>query len=326
VHRRNMKEMFMESPNSIAISVETNKAASRLCQRLFSSWSRPPTQGELQRVIIESWRLGGSEEEIINAGNWWLWARDLAIENTFNKQTRLQMMEMAIRVSMGEGKIHFVSARSPELVHAQVLGQGDTSLPRSRKALAKMAELCRASEKFLPTELTIVFADLAIDNLTAIIKSCNLEEIIRENISRVRGICQELGLSNFQVIGMSELRSPHGQLSDFLNLDGSPKVSITLGERASKLVEIATRESFESHQRMFGWSKEQSATHNTNLAITMGLVGSAVQLLNPPPILIHNESFISRGSLNNLFTDPKKPLPVICLRDLLEIKRLKEGK
>jgi hypothetical protein len=58
----------------------------------------------------------------------------------------------------------------------------------------------------------------------------------------------------------------------------------------------------------------------------MGLVGSAVQLLNPPPILIHNESFISRGSLNNLFTDPKKPLPVICLRDLLEIKRLKEGK
>lgn len=55
----------------------------------------------------------------------------------------------------------------------------------------------------------------------------------------------------------------------------------------------------------------------------MGLVGQAVQLLRPPPILIHNEAFISRGKLNNLFTDPKEPLPVVCLKDLLETKREK---
>lgn len=123
---------------------------------------------------------------------------------------------------------------------------------------------------------------------------------------------------------MSQLPFLSGSLSEVLNQDGSPKFEIILDEKAKRLITIASNESFDSHQRMFGWNKEQSLVHNTNLAITMGIVGQGVQLLKPPAILIHNESFIARGALNNLFTEKDKPIPVICLRDLLERKRRKE--
>jgi len=305
-------------------SVARNKAASAICKRLFPSWSKPPTQGELQRMIIQSQEKGGSEKQIKTAGNWWLWARNLMIENIITKKERQIMMDQAVSAATKQQPIHFVSTRSPELLHAQVEGQGDKSLPRSKIAIKKLVELSSSSSEFLPTQTTIILADRAVDNLETIQKACpNLETTILENLERLQEICESLGLNNWQILRMSELDHPQGKLRDILDLAGNSQIPIQLDARANKLIAIATRESQHSHQRMFGWTEKESETHNRKLGITMGLVGQAVQLLTPPPILIHNESFIARGSLNNLFTSSKNPIPVICLKDLLERKKSK---
>lgn len=316
-----MKEILMETHIKTASSVERNKAASSVCKRIFPSWAKPPTQGELQRIICEAGQFDASEREIFQAGCWWLWARELAIKNTFSKQMQITMMRMAVKAAVGVAPINFVSCRSPELLHAQVSAQGDPSLPRSQKAISKLKEIVAVSQKFLPTSLTLIFADLAIDNLAEIEKRCDIERTIRENLERLAKIVQEERIKDFILLRMSKLEMPDGRtLSEVISLDGSPKIAITLNQKAEQLIKIATRESFQSHQRMFGWTEEQSFTHNRKLGITMGFVGQATKQL-PSAILIHNEAFIARGALNNLFTDPTDPLPVICLRDLLEAKK-----
>lgn len=315
-----MKEIFMETCIKTVSSVERNKAASSVCKRLFPQWAKPPTQGELQRIINEAVQFEASEEEILQAGFWWLWARELAIENTFSKQMQISMMRSAVKAAVGISHINFVSCRSPELLHAQVSTQGDLSLPRSRKALEKLGQIVACSRNFLPTVLTIIFADLAIDNIEEIEKNCNIEQTIAENIDLVAQICQEMGLTRFQIVKMSLLHTPNGNvLGNCLSRTGIPKTVVVLDERAETLIKTAARESFASHQAMFGWTQEESLQHNHNLGITMGLVGQAIQQL-PSAVLIHNEAFIARGALNNLLTDPKDPLPVICLKDLLERK------
>lgn len=322
-----MKEIFMKTDTKTVNSVERNKIASNVCKRLFPLWTKPPTQGELQRIIIESGELGLDEEQIERAGNWWLWIRNLAIENTFEKQMQISLMKIGVKASFGIAPVNIVSCRSPELLHAQVSEQGDLLLPRSRKAIDKLKEIVANSRKFLPTDLTMVFADLAIDNLEEIEKRCNVDLTIDENINCLLNLCQEqelTQLTQFQIVKMSQLKFPNGKtLFELLSRDGTPKVEITLNHRAETLIEIATRESFISHQTMFGWTQEQSFNHNLKLGITVGFVGQAIQQSIPSAVLIHNEAFIARGSLNNLFSDPKDPLPVICLKDLLEAKRKK---
>lgn len=317
-----MKEIFMENQIQISpiSSVERNKVASRLCQKLFPEFTKPPTQGELQRIISEARVLDASEEEIFQAGQWWLWARNLAIENTFSKQTQISMMRVGIKAAMGSRPVNFVSCRSPELLHAQAPAQGDLVLPRSRKAIAKLKELITTSQRFLPTSLFIVFADLAIDNLTEIEKKCNVEETIKENLKRLTEIIRQEGI-NPNLLRMSMLKLPDRRnLGEVIQPDGTLKVAVTLNRKAEELIKTATRESLLSHQRMFSWTEEQSLAHNRNLGVTMGFVGKAIQNSIPSAVLIHNEAFISRGPLNNLFTDPQNPLIVICLRDLLETK------
>ena len=95
-----MKEVIMENSEIQISSVERNKAASALCKRLFPQWSFPPKQGELQKLIIESLKFQASEQEIEIAGKWWLWARDLAIENTFSRLTQNAMVTSALRLSL----------------------------------------------------------------------------------------------------------------------------------------------------------------------------------------------------------------------------------
>jgi len=319
-----MKEIFMETDIKTVSSVERNKAASNVCKRLFPLWTKPPTQGELQRIIIESSKFGASDREIEKAGNWWLWIRNLAIENTFEKQMQFSLMKIAVRTAIGNEPISIVSCRSPELLHAQVSEQGDPSLPRTRKAIVKLQQIVAHSSEFLPTILTIVFADLAIDNLEEIRKRCNVDQTIDKNIDIVSSICQEQGLNQFKIIKMSQLQSPNGRiLSDDIFRSGLAKNIITLDNRSKTLIEIVTKESFISHQTMFGWTHEQSFKHNLDLGITMGFVGRAIHSTFPSAVLIHNEAFIARGALNNLFTDPSDPLPVICLKDLLESKKNK---
>lgn len=155
-------------------SVETNKTASALCKRLFPTWACPPTQGELQRIIIDSLQFSSSELAIKNAGEWWLWIRDLFIENAISKTEKNLIMRMAAESAAFNRPIHFVTTRSPELLHAQVEGQGDKTLPRSRKAILTLAEIVLQSKRFLPTQSTIIFADLAIDNLERITERCDL--------------------------------------------------------------------------------------------------------------------------------------------------------
>jgi len=231
---------------------------------------------------------------------------------------------MAVWAASGQQPIHFVTARSPELLHAQIKEQGSKLLPRSEAAVKRLAKLSSSSQDFLPTQTTILFADLAIDNLEKIQEVCSeIESEISENLKRLQEICHQSDLENFQILRMSQLDHPQGKLGEILDLAGNPQISICLNARAEKMVEIVSRESLESHQRMFGWSEKESREHNRKLAITMGLVGQAVQLLQPPPIIIHNEAFIARGALNNLFTPLKDPVPVVCLTDLLERKKSK---
>lgn len=315
-------EIKMVEPITIRSKVRESKEAGLLCRELFPEWFKPPFLGELQRLVVEANTGGASTEQIRLAGHWWLWIRELFIENTITKPEKRRLMDIAIGASMGMCPVHFVTARSPELLHAQVEGQGDKSLPRSQKAVTRFSQICAESSQWLPTKATIIFADLAIDNLVNIVEACNPLEIITENINQLRMILSKLDFGQCALIRMSELTlGDNRQLGQIVEMNGTPKVVIELDDRAKKMVGIVLRESIESHQRMFGWTEDQSRKHNTNLAITMGLVGQAVNNMNPSGIIIHNESFIARGQLNNLFTPPDNPVPVICLKDLLETKK-----
>lgn len=315
-------EIKMVEPITIRSKVRESKEAGQLCRELFPEWFKPPFLGELQRLVIDANTQGASTEQISLAGHWWLWVRELFIENTITRPEKSKLMKMAISASRGRSPIHFVTARSPELLHAQIEGQGDKSLPRSKKSVSRFSQICTESSQWLPTEATIIFADLAIDNLTNIVEACNPLEIIAENVNQLQKICSGLDFGQCALIRMSELTlGDNQQLGQIVEMNGTPKVVIDLDDRAKKMVGIVLRESIESHQRMFGWTEDQSRKHNTNLAITMGLVGQAVARMNPSGIIIHNESFIARGQLNNLFTPPDNPVPVICLKDLLETKK-----
>ena len=304
-------------------SVERDKASSILCKKIFPLWSKPPTQGELQKLIQKGWSTGLDENGIKNAGNWWLWLRNLIIENTFSKSEKEKTLDISISSSLNGQPVHFVSSRSPELLHAQVTGQADLSLPRSRKALVKLKQIADQSSIHLPTKLTILFADVAIDNIDQISTKCDIEKTIQDNLHRLEEIALEEKLSNFKIVRMTQMENEGHFLSELIAPDGEPKVDIELNDRGKRLIEIATKESKESHKRMFGWNDLQSIHHNTNIAITMGTVGRFIKNLNPPAVVIHNESFISRGQLNNLFNPIDEPIPVICLKDLLESKKPK---
>jgi len=304
-------------------NVERNKTASRVCHELFPGKGGLPVHGDLQRIIVALSEHPDFKPKAKAVGDWWLWAKDLVIDNTFPKAHRKKVLDLAIESVQIGRPIHFVSARSPELLHAQVPNQGDPTLPRSRKAIATLAEIITKSEEFLPTKLTIALADLAIDNLEKIKQVCNPEETVLENIRQIEEMCKEARIANFEVARLSALEHPSGRLKDMVDPSGAIKVPVTLSSKAIELIRVATNESSQSHKRMFGWTEEQSSEHNRNLGITMGLVGQSIKQLTPPAILIHNESFISRGALNNLFTDEKNPLPVFCLRTLLETKKAK---
>jgi hypothetical protein len=263
------KDKNKEMKTNISGDVERNKAASRLCKQLFPQWCKPPTQGELQKLIIKSWSINPENDEaILHAGNWWLWARELFIENTITKKEKEIIMDIAARSSLGHCPVHFVASRSPELLHAQVKSSGDPTLPRSKTSILKLSELAKKSNEFLPTKVTIIFADLAIDNLTEISQVCDVETTIQNNIARLEEICNKADLANFTLIRMSQLVGPQGKLSDLVSLGGKPKATFKLDARAITFIDIATKESFDSHQRMFGWTHEQSQEHNTNLGIS----------------------------------------------------------
>jgi hypothetical protein len=136
-------------------------------------------------------------------------------------------------------------------------------------------------------------------------------------------IAHELELENFQILRMSELVGQKGELGKILTRDGKPLISVNLDQRAMNLISTVGKESIQSHMKMFGWTESESIEHTTNIAITMGLVGQAVKSASPNGILIHNEAFITRGMLNNIFNSTDNPLVVVALRDLLENKAKK---
>lgn len=310
--------------NTAIKQVERNKAASKVCKQFFAEFMNTPLHGDLQRIALECWEHQGNADDIRRAGTWWLWIKNLAIDNTFSKPARIIVMKNAARAaSLGE-PIHFVSARSPEFLHAQVEGQGDRSLPRSKKALEVLVGIVNKSAEMLPTRLTVLFADLAIDNLENIAKACDIEKTTEENIEILRKIAQVLGLTKVTIERLSQLQNQGKLLRELISPSGDILAKVELPGRALNMIQTATNESAESHRRMFDWTPEQSRKHNENLGITMGLVGQAVKQIQPCPILIHNEAFIARGALNNLFTNPQDPLPVICLRSLLERKKAKD--
>lgn len=313
-----------EMVNIIEGDVKRNRAASELCFQLFPAWCKPPTQGELQNLVIKSWRAGLTDNDRIRlVGNWWLWLRGLIIQNTFTKQAKNKVLDIAVSAGLGANPIHFVTARSPELLHTQV-GGGDKNLPRSRAAIEKLKKIVDSSSTFLPSIATVIFADLAIDNLSEIEKVCDVNQIIEKNLELLTIICGDVGLNNVSIFKMSNLTGSRGKLGNLVKRDGTPMVQIELDDRAKTAIGIATKESGESQQRMFDWSLEEIKKHNINLGITMGLVGEAVKEFSPSTILIHNEAFIARGQLNNIFNPANDSLPVICLSDLLESKIHKE--
>lgn len=310
-------------------SVERNKAASQFCLRHFPSWfgSKEPekqkVQGELQRITVKAWQVNASEQHIVAITEWWLWFRTLIIENTFSKPQKEKLIDLAISAAIGKQKLHLVSTRSPELLHSLVGGKGDSNLSRSRLALRKMTELSTKSNQFIPTKATVFLADRAITNVEEIAKLCDVTEELNENERRLKQICTESG-SNITISRLSKLQTPFGPLSSLVNLDGSQNSIIPLTDKARRQIDISGRESIEFHQSSFGWSEEKSRQHNFDLGITMGLVGQAINQLEQPGVIIHNESFISRGQLNNLLNSVNDPVPVICLTDLLETKRVKD--
>lgn len=318
-----MLEMEKPLENRKKISkVEETKRITRLSKKLFPQHTSHPELGELIFLVRAGGSMGCTEKQTGEAGNWWLWIRSLFIENTMTKQMKRKMRLTALQAAKFRQPIHFVSTRSPELIHAQISTQGDSHLPRSRKALQELSVLIRKSSIFLPTIGTVLLANIAIDNIEAIKQVCpDTQSLIEKNHHRLEEIAAEEHLSNISITRLSELPHPSGkEIGDLINLDGTVNLKIEFSPKAERKILIASKESLESHQKMFGWSETQSREHNRNLAKTMALVGQAVNVMQPPAILIHNEAFISRGALNNLLTDTGNPLPVICLASLLNRK------
>lgn len=305
--------------------VEEMRQNTKVAKELFPRHTQHPKLGEFIFMVRQGELAGCSKEEIKIAGEWWLWARTLFIENTMTKPMKRLMEKMALATAQTGQPIHFVTARSPEWIHAQISTQGDPNLPRSKKALLEFSKIVEASSRLLPTIGTVLLADVAIDNLETILKlRPDLDQLITENQIKLESLIEELGFKRIQLARLSELQHPSGKkIGELVNADGSPKIDFPIQGKALKLIETVLKESIVSHQRMFGWTEDQSRAHNTNLGKTMGVVGQAVKGLQPPAILIHNEAFISRGALNNLFTDLNDPLPVICLKTLLERKNQK---
>jgi hypothetical protein len=301
-----------------------NQESSFLCKKLFPDHFKPPTQGELQNIILLVKTNGGGEKEMFKTGLWWLWARDLFIENTITQEEKRNLIKIGVTASLGIDNITIISARSPELLHSKVSGQGDPTLPRSVIAMQKIQSIVEKSNHLLPTKAVLVFADLAIDNFVNIEAVCDVEKTIQENIFLLKKIAEKLNFNSLEIIRMSELINPRlGMLGGSIHKNGTPFEVVGISPRAENLINTSANESFESHSFMFGWNKETSFTHSKNLAITMGLVGESLKNMFPNGTIIHNEAFISRGRLNNIFTDPKDPIPVICLNDLLEKKKPK---
>lgn len=297
------------------------KKDSALCKRLFPEWSRPPFQGELQNIIRLAKDHDLDTSEVKNVGEWWLWIRGLMIENMITKQEKEKIWNIGIRSTKAEGsEVIFATNRSPELLHAQIEGQGDKTLPRTKKTLQRLSNLVVTSRKFLPTTAVILFADLAIDNLTQISEVCNVPEVIDKNITMVKTIAAEFDLVGAQVVKISSLETSKGRLCSLISESGSLTTFPEFDSRTQSIVDRAGLESLKSHQRSFGWDEETSKRHNLLIATTMGLVGQAVRELFPQAIMLHNEAFITRGLFNNIFNPKVDPLPVICLTDLLENK------
>jgi len=304
-------------------TVEKMKQNARIAKGLFPGLAKDAsTFGEIIFLVRFGQILGSSEPEIEAAGLWWLWAKTLFIKNTMTRPQQELMQIIALRAAKTGGFIHFVSARSPEWIHAQVSSQGEGNLPRSRTALKTLSEIAAKSAQFLPTRTTVLLADVAIDNLRAILKvNPSLEKLAQENLLKLEEIITTEGMPNVRLLRLSQLAHPSGKsIGELVEPDGLVKTPFNFSPQAEEKILIATRESIESQKRMFGWDEEQATEHNRNIAATMALVGQAVKIMQPPAILIHNESFISRGALNNLLNDPKDPLPVICLNTLLERK------
>jgi hypothetical protein len=294
----------MRTPFNEFKSVEATKAASLTAQRLFPD--RPlPIQGELQTITRLTWERGGKDEEVRRAGEWWLWFRQLFIENTMPRDAKRKIQIFACEAVTSNNPLTLVSTRSPELVHAQI-GMADPNLPRSKKALGRLKELVDISNQHIPTLAKVFLADLAIDNLDRIIQVCDLQKTVEENIQAIQNIATEIGLN-------CEIE----KLSLLVGNEKPPPIP----PKSWPAIRRVMDESLLSHTDRFGWTKEQSESHNLKLAITMGQVGNKLNLLKGH-ILLHNEAFISRGALNNIFNPPHDPLPVICLRDLLDSKRV----
>ena len=302
-------------------SVETTKEASRICQRLFPEWSKPPFMGELQNLILLGRDQDLDESQISRTGMWWMWARGLGIENTITRETKLALWKTAT-VASPNNPINIVTTRSPELLHA-VIGNGDPSLPRSFSSLETIRDIGQRSNDFIPTEITIVFADKAIDNFEKIAASCNIQEKIEENIQMLRKFCLQLRIPNAGILRISDLSGLLGKLGNLIDETGMTIVHPTISPEGWKKIEIAHKGSIKSQQREFNWNELHSREHNLHLATTMGLVGQAIKQTIPNAVMVHNEAFIERGALNNLFTPPNDPLPVICLNDLLKNKKAK---
>lgn len=298
-----MEIEHMRTPFNEFKSVEATKAASVLVQKLFPDLPLP-IQGELQTMTRLTWERGGQEPEVLHAGHWWLWFRNIFIENTMTRDTKRKIQIFACAAATRKQPLTIVTTRSPELAHAQI-GMADASLPRSRSALEKLKSLVDASAHHIPTSGKVLLADLAVDNAQEIAKVCDIDTIMKDNLVAIRKIADEVGLT-----------STFGTLSELIPSDDTPPIP----PKSWGLIRTAMAESLESHLNRFGWTKEQSEDHNLMLATTMGKVGAALHE-QPGHVLLHNEAFISRGALNNIFNPPHDPLPVICLRDLLESKR-----
>jgi hypothetical protein len=299
-------------------SVEATKASSSACKQLFPEHLKPPFQGELQNIIRFTQEAGGSLDQAQKAGNWWLWVRELFIENTMPKPAKIKMMRHAASSAVSKTPIHIVTTRSPELLHAQI-GMASPDLPRSQKTLLRVKELIAASSVFLPTTASVFLADLAIDNLDLIAQKCDIASTVQQNLQAITLISQSIGLT-VNIDLLSHLVCQFGPLADLISPSGQPIHDLPIPMHAWPHIKIVNKETIESHQRQFGWTTEQSEKHNLNLAITMGCVGNALAHI-PNAILLHNEAFISRGALNNIFNSPQDPLPVICLKDVLDRKQ-----
>lgn len=289
----------MKTPFNEFKSVEATKAASLLVRKNFPDLSLP-IQGELQTITRLTWERGGKEDQVVLASTWWLWFRTLFIENTMQKDAKRKIQIFACEAATSGNPLTIVTTRSPELVHAQI-GMADSNMPRSKQSLKRLQELVETSNKFIPTAGKVLLADLAIDNVQKIRQVCDIDTVMDENHRQLLKIASEIGLC-----------CTVGRLSQIVSNETTP-----IPVRSWGLIKRVMSESLESHTGRFGWSKEQSETHNLELAMVMGRVGSAIHSM-PRHILLHNEAFISRGALNNLFNPPHDPLPVVCLTDLLE--------